>query len=138
MANEAILLPENFSIQGRGGVLTGTLQSGVLKVGMETTLDNFSHNVSAIETFRKGWKAVSSGDSNTKNVGILLHKLSKETAERYTQNRQPIVFRETPSSLLIRTAVSLPVPVVESGGFARIFFVIASLTILLLVYYLIK
>ncbi len=67
-----------FSIRGRGTVVTGLVESGVLRVGDEIRLTGQKGEkkvvVAALEMFRKELKEAAAGT----NVGVLLRSLTKD------------------------------------------------------------
>jgi elongation factor Tu len=72
-----------FSIQGRGTVVTGRVERGILKPGDEVEIVGLKDRpiktvVTSIEMFRKELDEAHSGD----NVGILLRGVGKEDVER--------------------------------------------------------
>ncbi len=73
-----------FSIKGRGTVVTGTIESGALRVGdtIRITRQNGAIGktvvVSGLETFRKTVKEVTAGNT----VGVLLKDVAKSDIER--------------------------------------------------------
>ncbi len=71
-----------FSIKGRGTVVTGRIDSGVVKVGEEIEIvgirDTKKSTVTGVEMFRKMLDQGQAGD----NVGILLRGIGKEDVER--------------------------------------------------------
>ncbi|MFH1831354.1 MAG: elongation factor Tu [bacterium] len=71
-----------FSISGRGTVVTGRVDRGVVKVGDEIAIvglkDTVKTTVTGIEMFNKEMKDCLPGD----NVGILLRGIKKEDVER--------------------------------------------------------
>ncbi len=71
-----------FSITGRGTVVTGRVERGVLKPGSEVEIIGFGKHdkvvVTSIEMFRKVLDDARAGD----NVGLLLRGVSKEEVER--------------------------------------------------------
>jgi elongation factor Tu len=71
-----------FSIKGRGTVVTGRIESGVVKVGEEIEIvglkDATKTTVTGVEMFRKQLDQGQAGD----NVGILLRGVDKEGVER--------------------------------------------------------
>ena len=71
-----------FSIRGRGTVVTGTVDKGVLKVGdtiiIRGQLEDKTAEVSKIETFRKPVDQVGEGD----HVGVFLKDIAKEDVQR--------------------------------------------------------
>jgi len=71
-----------FSIKGRGTVVTGRIESGVVKVGEEIELvglrDPKKSVVTGVEMFRKMLDQGQAGD----NVGILLRGIEKDDVER--------------------------------------------------------
>ncbi|MDR2464226.1 MAG: elongation factor Tu [Holosporales bacterium] len=71
-----------FSISGRGTVVTGRIEAGVIKVGEEVEIVGFSPTaktvVTGIEMFRKMLDQGDAGD----NVGMLLRGTKKEEVER--------------------------------------------------------
>ena len=71
-----------FTIRGRGTVLTGKIESGVLKVGDEVTLKSQTGSkktvVTGIESFRKALKEAKAGD----NVGVLVRDVTKDDVKR--------------------------------------------------------
>jgi elongation factor Tu len=71
-----------FSIQGRGTVVTGRIERGVVKVGQEVAIiglrDTQKTTVTGVEMFRKLLDQGQAGD----NVGILLRGTKKDEVER--------------------------------------------------------
>jgi elongation factor Tu len=71
-----------FSIKGRGTVVTGRIESGVVKVGEEIEIVGMKASqksvVTGVEMFRKLLDQGQAGD----NVGILLRGIEKEAVER--------------------------------------------------------
>jgi len=71
-----------FSIKGRGTVVTGRIESGIVKVGDEIEIvglhDSKKTTVTGVEMFRKMLDQGQAGD----NVGILLRGTGKEDVER--------------------------------------------------------
>ncbi|HCL56613.1 MAG TPA: elongation factor Tu [Spirochaetia bacterium] len=72
-----------FSITGRGTVVTGRVERGIVKVGEELELIGLSHVntktiVTGVEMFRKELDQGIAGD----NVGLLLRGIKKEDVER--------------------------------------------------------
>ncbi len=81
---KAFLMPieDVFSISGRGTVVTGRIESGVVKVGEEIEIigikDTQKTTVTGVEMFRKLLDQGEAGD----NVGILLRGTKREEVER--------------------------------------------------------
>ncbi len=71
-----------FSIEGRGTVVTGRIERGVIKVGQEIAIigikDTVKTTVTGVEMFRKLLDQGQAGD----NVGCLLRSTKKEDVER--------------------------------------------------------
>jgi elongation factor Tu len=71
-----------FSITGRGTVVTGRVERGVLKAGDEVEIIGFGKHdkvvVTSVEMFRKILEDARAGD----NVGLLLRGVAKEDVER--------------------------------------------------------
>jgi elongation factor Tu len=71
-----------FSIQGRGTVVTGRIERGVVKVGEEVEIVGFRDTrktvVTGVEMFRKLLDSGMAGD----NVGLLLRGIDKDDVER--------------------------------------------------------
>ncbi|MEZ5356064.1 MAG: elongation factor Tu, partial [Bryobacteraceae bacterium] len=71
-----------FSIQGRGTVVTGRIESGIVKVGEEVEIVGFTPTrktvVTGVEMFKKLLDQGEAGD----NVGLLLRGIDKEAVER--------------------------------------------------------
>jgi len=71
-----------FSISGRGTVVTGRIERGVVKVGDEIEIIGFKPNekkvVTGVEMFRKLLDSGQAGD----NVGVLLRGVEKDDIER--------------------------------------------------------
>jgi translation elongation factor EF-Tu-like GTPase len=68
-----------FSIQGRGTVVTGRVEAGTVRVGMQVNVVRagaiaFTSEVSGVEMFRKVLDSATVGD----NVGLLLKGLTRE------------------------------------------------------------
>ena len=82
--DKAFLMPieDVFSISGRGTVVTGRIESGVVKVGEEIEIigvkDTEKTTVTGVEMFRKLLDQGEAGD----NVGILLRGTKREDVER--------------------------------------------------------
>jgi elongation factor Tu len=71
-----------FSIQGRGTVVTGRIEQGIIKVGEEVEIVGFRDTrktvVTGVEMFRKLLDSGMAGD----NVGLLLRGIDKDDVER--------------------------------------------------------
>jgi elongation factor Tu len=71
-----------FSISGRGTVVTGRIETGIVKVGQEVEIvgfkDTFKTTVTGVEMFQKEMKEGNAGE----NVGLLLRGTKKEDVER--------------------------------------------------------
>jgi len=71
-----------FSIQGRGTVVTGRIERGIVKVGEECEIVGFTDTkktvVTGVEMFKKLLDEGRAGD----NVGLLLRGIEKEGVER--------------------------------------------------------
>ena len=72
-----------FSIQGRGTVVTGRVEAGTVRVGMQVNVVRdgataFTTEVSGVEMFRKVLDSATVGD----NVGLLLKGLTREQLHR--------------------------------------------------------
>jgi elongation factor Tu len=71
-----------FSIQGRGTVVTGRIERGVVKVGEESEIVGFRDTrktvVTGVEMFKKILDEGQAGD----NVGLLLRGIDKDSVER--------------------------------------------------------
>jgi len=71
-----------FSISGRGTVVTGRTERGIIKIGAEVEIigfkDTVKTTVTGIEMFNKEMKEAEAGE----NVGILLRGTKKEDVER--------------------------------------------------------
>jgi elongation factor Tu len=82
--DKAFLLPieDVFSISGRGTVVTGRIESGIIKVGEEVEVigirDTQLTTVTGVEMFRKLLDEGRAGD----NVGILIRGLKRDDVER--------------------------------------------------------
>jgi len=82
--DQPFLMPieDVFSIEGRGTVVTGRIDRGVVKVGEEIAVigirDTIKTTVTGVEMFRKLLDQGQAGD----NVGCLLRGLKKEDVER--------------------------------------------------------
>lgn len=82
--DKSFLMPveDVFSIQGRGTVATGRIESGIVKVGEEIEIvgirDTTKTTVTGVEMFRKLLDEGRAGD----NVGCLLRGLKREDIER--------------------------------------------------------
>lgn len=82
--DKPFLLPieDVFTITGRGTVVTGRIERGIIKVGDKATLvgirDNQETTVTGVEMFRKLLDQGQAGD----NVGVLLRGIEKENVER--------------------------------------------------------
>jgi len=84
VTDKPFLLPveDVFSISGRGTVVTGRIERGIVKVGEEVEIvgikDTVKTTVTGVEMFRKLLKEGRAGD----NVGILLRGTKREDVER--------------------------------------------------------
>jgi len=82
--DKAFLMPveDVFSIKGRGTVVTGRIETGIVKVGDAIEIvgirDKQASTVTGVEMFRKMLDQGQAGD----NVGILLRGIEKEQVER--------------------------------------------------------
>jgi elongation factor Tu len=82
--DQPFLMPieDVFSISGRGTVVTGRIERGVVKVGEEVEIvgikDTQKSTVTGVEMFRKLLDQGQAGD----NVGCLLRGIDKEAVER--------------------------------------------------------
>ena len=82
--DKPFLLPveDVFSISGRGTVVTGRIERGIIKVGEEIEIiglkDTVKTTVTGVEMFRKMLKEGQAGD----NVGLLLRGTKREDVER--------------------------------------------------------
>jgi elongation factor Tu len=82
--DKPFLLPveDVFSISGRGTVVTGRVERGIVKVGEEVAIiglkDTVKSVVTGVEMFRKLLKEGRAGD----NVGVLLRGVKREDIER--------------------------------------------------------
>ncbi len=82
--DKAFLLPieDVFSISGRGTVVTGRVEQGIVKVGSEVEIvgfkDTVKTTVTGLEMFNKELTETVPGD----NVGVLLRGVKKEDVER--------------------------------------------------------
>ncbi|MEH6403330.1 MAG: elongation factor Tu [Sneathiella sp.] len=82
--DKAFLLPieDVFSISGRGTVVTGRIESGIVKVGEEIEIigikDTVKTTCTGVEMFRKLLDQGEAGD----NVGVLLRGTKREEVER--------------------------------------------------------
>ncbi|MEK7405325.1 MAG: elongation factor Tu [Acidobacteriota bacterium] len=82
--DRAFLMPieDIFSIQGRGTVVTGRIERGLVKVGEEMEIVGFRDTqktvITGVEMFKKILDRGEAGD----NVGLLLRGIDKEAVER--------------------------------------------------------
>jgi elongation factor Tu len=82
--DQPFLMPieDIFSIEGRGTVVTGRIERGIVKVGEEIEIvgikDTFKTTVTGVEMFNKQLDEGRAGD----NAGILLRGIKKEEVER--------------------------------------------------------
>jgi len=78
----SMYIEDVFSIKGRGTVVTGRIEAGVIKVGEEIEIvgirDTKKTTVTGVEMFRKMLDQGQAGD----NVGILLRGVEKDGVER--------------------------------------------------------
>ena len=83
-ASKPFLLPieDVFSISGRGTVVTGRIEQGIIKLGQEVEIvgikETVKTTVTGIEMFQKEMNEAQPGD----NVGILVRGIKKEDVER--------------------------------------------------------
>jgi elongation factor Tu len=77
-----LAIEDVFSIKGRGTVVTGRIERGVIKTGDEVEIVGFADTrkttVTGVEMFRKLLDSGQAGD----NVGLLLRGIDKEDVER--------------------------------------------------------
>jgi len=77
-----MIVEDVFSIAKRGTVVTGTIESGMLKVGDEVAINRKNGEkrtiVAGIEAFRKTLSQANAGDT----VGILLKDTMKQDIQR--------------------------------------------------------
>ena len=84
VTDQAFLLPieDVFSIEGRGTVVTGRIERGIIKVGEEVEIvglhDTVKTTATGVEMFRKLLDEGRAGD----NVGVLLRGTKKDDVER--------------------------------------------------------
>ena len=84
LTDRPFLMPieDIFSIQGRGTVVTGRIETGIIKVGEECEIVGFTDTrkttVTGVEMFKKLLDSGLAGD----NVGLLLRGIDKEAVER--------------------------------------------------------
>ena len=87
-----------FSISGRGTVVTGRIERGIIKVGEEVEIVGLKATrktvVTGVEMFRKLLDEGRAGD----NVGVLLRGIKREDVERGQVWPSPARSRRTPSS----------------------------------------
>ena len=82
--DQPFLMPveDVFSIEGRGTVVTGRVERGMIKVGQEVEIvgvkETHKTTVTGVEMFRKILEEGQAGD----NVGLLLRGIKKEDVER--------------------------------------------------------
>jgi elongation factor Tu len=82
--DKAFLMPieDIFSIQGRGTVVTGRIETGIVKVNEEVEIVGFTETrksvVTGVEMFKKLLDEGRAGD----NVGLLLRGIDKDAVER--------------------------------------------------------
>ena len=73
-----MIVEDVFSIRNRGTVVTGKIETGILKVGDQVVIRGVNGEktttVSGIESFRKALNQANPGDT----VGLLLKDLSKQ------------------------------------------------------------
>jgi elongation factor Tu len=84
LVDQAFLMPieDVFSIEGRGTVVTGRIERGIIKVGEEVEIvgirDTVKTTATGVEMFRKLLDEGQAGD----NVGVLLRGTKKDEVER--------------------------------------------------------
>ena len=76
-------IESTYNIEGRGTVVTGTIEQGKVKIGDDIEIVGFSENpkksqVTGVETFRKSLDRGEAGD----NVGLLIRGLTKKDVQR--------------------------------------------------------
>jgi elongation factor Tu len=76
-------IESTYNIEGRGTVVTGTIEQGKVKIGDDIEIIGFSDNpkksqVTGVETFRKSLDRGEAGD----NVGLLIRGLTKKDVQR--------------------------------------------------------
>jgi elongation factor Tu len=82
VVDKPFLMPDIFSIQGRGTVVTGRVDRGIVKVGEEMEIVGFRETrktvITGVEMFKKLLDEGRAGD----NIGLLLRGIDKEDVER--------------------------------------------------------
>ena len=78
-----MVVEDVFTITGRGTVVTGRIETGVIQIGDEVIIqrvngESFRTVVTGVEMFRKLLKTAQAGD----NVGLLLRGISRNQVER--------------------------------------------------------
>ncbi len=93
-----------FSISGRGTVITGRVERGVITVGEEIEIvgikDTIKTTCTGVEMFRKLLDQGQAGD----NVGLLIRGVKREEVERGQVAAKPGSINPTPSSRLRSTS----------------------------------
>jgi elongation factor Tu len=93
-----------FSISGRGTVVTGRVETGIVKVGEEVEIvgikDTKKTTVTGVEMFRKLLDEGRAGD----NIGALIRGVGREEVERGQVLASPARSLRTPSSKLKSTS----------------------------------
>jgi hypothetical protein len=98
--DQPFLMPieDVFSISGRGTVVTGRVERGIIKVGEEIEIvglkDTQKTTVTGVEMFRKLLDQGQAGD----NIGALLRGTKREDVERGQVLASRVRSRRTPSS----------------------------------------
>ncbi len=100
--DKPFLLPieDVFSISGRGTVVTGRVERGIIKVGEEVEIvgikETAKSTCTGVEMFRKLLDEGRAGE----NVGVLLRGIKREEIERGQVLAKPAQSSHTPSSNL--------------------------------------
>ncbi|STJ15531.1 Elongation factor Tu [Escherichia coli] len=100
--DKPFLLPieDVFSISGRGTVVTGRVERGIIKVGEEVEIvgikETQKSTCTGVEMFRKLLDEGRAGE----NVGVLLRGIKREEIERGQVLAKPGTIKRTPSSNL--------------------------------------
>ena len=86
------LIQDIFEINGWGLVLTGSLISGVISVGMNAVVNGKEVEIIGLEMFRKRLEEISAEQEESKSLGLLVKGGKKEDFEIIIKLKQEIVF----------------------------------------------
>ena len=121
-----------FEIKGKGIVITGSVTSGTLCIGMTSTINNCQTEVQAIEMFRRSVSIVHSASPEAKAIGVLLTNVTKSDVEQFLKLHPMVVFNSTQKSERILHQPTLPITKSSAGKKIAPFIMFIGFLILLI------